>query len=78
MVSALIVMLDDGRNLGFKVLLEEVVFQQDTVLGRLVPAFDLALRLRMPGSTVDLAELVFLQPFTKVGSDITRTITPSE
>ena len=42
-VSAMIVMFDEGRDLGFEVLLEEVVFQQDAVLERLVPAFDLAL-----------------------------------
>lgn len=28
-VSAMIVMFDEGRDLGFEVLLEEVVFQQD-------------------------------------------------
>ena len=50
LVSAMIVMLDEGRNLGFEVLLEEVVFQQDAVLQRLVPASDLVLSLRIAGS----------------------------
>ena len=65
-VSAMIVMLLEGCDLGFEVFLEEVVFEQDAVLQRLVPAFDLALRLRMSGSAVDLADLVFLQPFAEI------------
>jgi hypothetical protein len=54
--------------------LEEVVFEQDAVLQRLVPAFDLPLRLRMTGSALDLVDLVFLQPFAEIGSDVTRAI----
>jgi hypothetical protein len=72
MVSPMVVMLDDGGDLGFQVFLREVVFEQDAVLQRLVPAFDLALRLRMAGSAVDLVDLVFLQPFTEIGSEPPR------
>lgn len=39
-VLAIIVMPDEGRDLGFKILLEELVFQQDAALERLVPTFD--------------------------------------
>lgn len=73
MVTAMIVMLDEGRDLGFKVLLEEVVFKQDAVLQRLVPAFDFPLRLRVAGSAVNLVDLVFLQPFAEIRCDVTRT-----
>lgn len=72
--SAMIVVLDECRDLGFEVLLEEVVFKQDAVLQRLVPAFDLTLRLRMTGSTVDLVDLAFLQPFAEIGGDVTRAV----
>ena len=64
-VSAMIVMLDEGRDLRLKVLLEEVVFQEDAVLERLVPAFDFPLCLRMAGSAMDLIDLIFLQPFAE-------------
>ena len=47
MVSAMVIGIDESRDLGFKVLFEEEVFQQDAVLQRLVPALDIALRLRM-------------------------------
>ena len=76
-VSAVIVMLDEGRDLGFEVLLEEVVFEQDAVLQRLMPAFDLALRLRMTGSAMDLVDLVLLQPFAEIGGDVTRPLSDS-
>ena len=69
-VSAMIIMLDEGGDLRLKVLLEIVVFQQDAVFQRLVSAFDLALRLRMAGSAVDLVDLVFIQPFAQIGGDI--------
>ena len=43
----MVIGIDESRDLGFKVLFEEEVFQQDAVLQRLVPALDIALRLRM-------------------------------
>ncbi len=73
-VSAMIAMLHEGRDLRFKVFLEEVVFQQDAVLERLVPTLDLALRLRMARSAVGLIDLLFLQPFPEIGGDVTRTV----
>ena len=47
MVSAVVVVLDEGLDLGLKVAGQEVVFQQDAVLQGLVPAFNLALSLGM-------------------------------
>jgi hypothetical protein len=73
-VSSMIVMIDECRDLGFKVFLGEVVFQEDAVLQRLVPAFDFPLRLRMARSAVDLVDLVFPQSFTEIGSDLTRAV----
>ncbi len=70
--SPVIVMLYKGRDLGFEVLLEEVVFQQNAVLQRRMSAFDFPLCLRMAGSAVNLVDLVCLQPFTKIGSDVTH------
>ncbi len=48
-VAPMIVMGDEGIDLGFEVTGQVVVFQQDPVLQRLVPAFDLALGLGMEG-----------------------------
>src|SRR5881392_2759163 len=40
-VSAVVVVVDEGRDLGFEVAGQEVVFQQDAVFESLVPALDL-------------------------------------
>lgn len=72
--AAMIVMLNEGRDLGFEAFLEEVVFQQDAVLQCLVPTLDLALCLRMAGSAMYLVDSVFLQPVVKVRGDVTRAV----
>ena len=45
-VALVVVVLDEGLDLGLEVAGQEVVFQQDAVLQGLVPALDLALGLR--------------------------------
>ena len=47
MVTALIVVLDETRDLGFEITGQVIVLEQNAVLERLVPALDLALGLRM-------------------------------
>ena len=59
MVALMIIVIDEGSDLGFEVTRQEVVFQQDAVLQCLMPSFDLALglrpfgrllRIRLPGN----------------------------
>ena len=50
-IALVIVVMDEGCDLSFEVTWQEVVFQQDAVLEGLVPAFDLALCLRVVGRT---------------------------
>ena len=50
----MVVVLDQGRDVGFEVFLEEVVFEEDAVSRRLTPAFDLTLCLQMVGSAETL------------------------
>ena len=49
MVAPVIVVIDEGADLGFQIAREEVVFQQDAVFQSLMPSLDLALCLRMGG-----------------------------
>lgn len=44
----MVVMLNEGFDLAFQVARQEVVFEQDAIFERLVPAFDLALALIKP------------------------------
>src|SRR3954454_22455039 len=55
LVSArVIVVLHKGTHLRLQIARQVVVLEQDAVLERLMPALDLALRLRMPGRTADV------------------------
>ncbi len=47
MVALVIVVVDEGFDLGFEIARQEVVFQQDAVLQGLMPALNLTLGLRM-------------------------------
>lgn len=46
-ISAVVVEIDDGVNLAFKMTRQVIILQQDAVFQRLVPAPDFALGLRM-------------------------------
>ena len=45
-VALMVVVIDEGFDLGFEITGQEVVFQQDAVLQGLMPTLDLALGLR--------------------------------
>jgi len=42
-IAQAIVVGDEGRDLGFEIARQVIVFEQDAVLERLMPALDLAL-----------------------------------
>ena len=50
MVTPVIVVLDEGRDLGCEITGQIVVLEQNAVLERLVPAFDLALGVSVTSS----------------------------
>src|SRR3712207_878776 len=54
MSAGVVVVLHKGADLRLQIARQVVVLQQDAVLERLVPALDLALRLRMAGSPPDV------------------------
>jgi hypothetical protein len=49
MIAPMVVVIDEPANAGLKVTRQEVVFQENAVLERLMPTFDLALCLGMVG-----------------------------
>ena len=73
-IAAVVVVLDEGRDLGFEIARQEVVLQQDAVLQRLVPALDLALGLRMARCTADVIDVLILKPFGQFAGDVARPI----
>ena len=66
MVPLMIVVFDEGFDLGFEIARQEVVFEQDAVLQGLMPSLDLALSLRMIRRTARMLHAFVLQPFSKV------------
>src|ERR1700730_14754746 len=48
-IAQVIVVNDEGLDLGFEIARQVIVFEQDTVLERLMPALDLALGHRVIG-----------------------------
>src|SRR3954469_7827754 len=74
MVAAMIVVLDEGRDLALEGAGQGVVLEQDAVLWRLMPAFDLALCLRMVGRTADVLHAFAVQPCSEIDGDVGRTI----
>ena len=73
-VALMIIVLDEGADLGLEVPRQEVVLQQDPVLQGLAPALDLALGLRVIGRAADVFHVLFSQPLRKVGGDVCRAI----
>ena len=77
LVIALIVVMLYERYLSLEIAGEELVFQKDAIFECLVPAFDLALRLRMHRCTTHMAHFVGFDVFIQFTRDIARTIVAS-
>ena len=60
MVTHVIVVLDEARDLGFEITRQVVVLEQNAVLKCLVPALDLALGLRMARGAADMRDATVL------------------
>jgi hypothetical protein len=74
MISLMIVVIDEPADAGFEVTRQVVVFQQDSVLQRLMPAFDLALCLRMVGRAANVPHVLCIQPFSQISRDVAGAI----
>ena len=61
-VASMIVMIDELFDVGFEIAGQVVVFQQDAVLERLMPALDLALCLRMVGRAANVPDVLCIAP----------------
>ena len=69
-VSAVIVMTDEGPDLRLKVTGQIIVLKQDAVLQGLVPPLDLALGLRVTGGTAHVLDAPIPQPLGQFTCDV--------
>ena len=74
MVALVVVVIDEGFDLGFEITGQEVVFQQNAVLEGLMPAFDLALGLGMIGRSARVLHAFALQPFSQFTRDVAGSV----
>jgi hypothetical protein len=72
-ISQVIVVGDEGRDLGFEIARQVIVLEQDTVLERVMPALDLALGHRMIRRTTVLHVLA-VEPFRQVRRDVAGAV----
>ena len=70
-VAVVVVVIDKDTNLLLQVTRHVVVFQENASLHGLVPAFDLALPLRMERSATIVLHLLLLHPFSQFTRDVT-------
>ena len=69
-IAAMVVVVDEGRDLGFEIAGKEVVFQQDAVFESLVPALDLALSHWMIGRAAQVLDLAVVEPLGEIARDV--------
>ena len=70
----MVVVIDEGFDLGFKITRQEVIFQQDAVLQSLMPTFDLALGLGMVWCAARMLHAFALQPFSQFSRDVAGSV----
>ena len=74
MIAAVVVVIDEPVDAAFKIARQVVVLQKDAVLECLMPAFDLALRLRMVGRAANMTDVLRIQPLRQVRREVTGTV----
>jgi hypothetical protein len=65
-IAGMVVVRHEGGDLAFEIAGQVVVLKQDAVLERLMPAFDLALGLRVIRSAADVLYFLAVQPRRKI------------
>jgi hypothetical protein len=73
-IALVVVVLDEAIDVGFEVARQIIVLQQDAVLERPVPAFDLALGLRMIGCAAHVSDALCDEPFCEIARDIAGAV----
>ena len=73
-ISGVIISLDESRDLPFEISRQIIMLQQDSVLERLMPALDFALRHRMIRRTASVPHVLAFEPFSQLAGDIARPV----
>ena len=74
MVTLVVVVPNEGCDVRFKITGKEVIFKQDAVLERLMPAFDFTLCLRMIWRAARVRHAFVFQILGQITGDVTGPI----
>lgn len=77
-VAPVIVVLDEGGDLPVEIARQEVVFEQNAVLQRLMPALDLALGLGWLGAPRVCSMFLIREPVGLAAGHVARAVAPTE
>ena len=69
-LAVVVIVLDESADLAFKVPRQIIVFQQDAVLQRLMPALDLALSLRVIRRAACVVHSLAFHPSSKITGNV--------
>ena len=72
--APVVVVLDEGGELGLELAGQVVVLEQDPVLQRLVPALDFSLGLRVTGRATDVLDPLIREPVCEIARNVARAI----
>jgi hypothetical protein len=72
-----IAVIDEVRDLRFKIAGQVIVLKQNAVLEGLVPALDLALGLRMAARGTNMRHAAILEPFGEIAEIYLDPLSPS-
>ena len=73
-IAQAIVVSDEGCDLGFEIARQVIVFEQDTVLERLMPALDLSSGHGVIGRATDVLHVLAVEPFRQVRRDVAGAV----
>lgn len=68
--AVVIVVGDEGLDPRLQIARQVGMLEQDAVLQRLMPTFDLTLRLRMEGCAADMRHIALFQPAGEVARNV--------
>ena len=70
MIAVVVVMLNEGLDVGFEITWQEVVFQKNAVLQGLVPTLNLTLGLWMIWRSTDVIHVLVIEPNSQITRDV--------
>ena len=74
MVTMMVIVIDEPTDLPFEVTRQEVVFEQDAILQRLMPTLDLALGLGVVRRTADMLHALIVEVVRQITCNVRRTV----